>query len=72
MYRRPRRTIDTTVRCPECGQGRLQAHRSCLQSYCACSRCQARFVLADLAPVLTDDQFALLAEAVGEHLSDRV
>ena len=58
--------------CPHCQRGTLLAVRSCVQGYCLCDECGLRFLLSELAPLLSEEGFERLAEAVGDHLSDRV
>jgi uncharacterized protein (DUF983 family) len=63
---------ETGVRCPTCGEGTLELHRTCLRTRFSCPRCRAAYSLDQLAPSLDDETFTRLAEAVGDHLSDRV
>jgi hypothetical protein len=72
MIFRPWGRVETRIPCPDCGAERLLAVRSCARSYCHCEACDRRFTVAELAPRLSDEQFERLAEAVGEHLSNRV
>jgi hypothetical protein len=72
MIFRPFGRVQTSIACPDCGAEGLFAVRSCARSYCQCDACSGRYSVAELAPHLSDEEFERLAEAVGEHLSNRV
>lgn len=64
--------LETGVACPRCADGALRVHRTCLATRLECGGCGLRFGLDQLARLLDDQQFAAVAEAVGDRLSDRV
>ncbi len=69
--RTPTGTREIDVACPRCG-GALAAVISCLQVRVTCPGCGRGYSLAELAPVLDDESFERLEQAVGGRLSDRV
>ena len=67
-----RAQTDTGVTCPACSRGLLTVRRSCLQTHFECEACHGRHLLSELVQPLSDEDFALLAEVVGDRLSDRI
>jgi len=66
------RQRDSAVPCPVCGGANLALRSSCLSTRLVCGGCARSFTLEQLAPLLDDEAFARLAEAIGDRLSDRV
>ncbi len=63
---------DTDVRCPGCEEGTLYVIVGCMSASVTCRDCHAAYTLAELSGTLAPEEFARLAEAVGDRTSDRV
>ena len=66
------RTRDTGIACPDCDDGRLEAHLSCLRTRLVCDRCQSAFSLDRICRDLDEETFGRLEEILGDRLSDRI
>ncbi len=63
---------DTGVYCPICKSGTLFLHRSCLKTNFNCKQCNNVFSFDQLVHNVTNEEFCVLEEMIGDCLSDRL